>query len=88
MDIARLFTGAVQKDRREFDQLVNRCHRQAYNVAYRMTGNSSDAEDLTQESFSARLSILRPIRPQSAFENWLFRIMSRVFIDELRKRRN
>ncbi len=86
MDIARLFTGTVQKDRREFDQLVNRCHRQAYNVAYRMTGNSSDAEDLTQESFLRAYRFFDRYDRTLPFENWLFRIMSRVFIDELRKR--
>ena len=43
--------GAQDKDRREFDRLVERYHKQAYNVAYRMAGNHADAEDLTQEAF-------------------------------------
>ena len=86
MDFARLFTGVLRKDRNEFDQLVNRCHRQAYNIAYRMTGNHADAEDLTQESFLRAYRFFDRYNRDMPFENWLYRIMSRVFIDELRKR--
>jgi len=86
MDIARLLTGALRNDRREFDILVNRCHRQAYNIAYRLTGNHADAEDLTQESFLRAYRFFDRYNREMPFENWLYRIMSRVFIDELRKR--
>lgn len=86
MDFARLFTGVARNDRREFDALVQRCHRQAYNVAYRMTGNHADAEDLTQESFLRAFRFFDRYNREMPFENWLYRIMSRVFIDEIRKR--
>lgn len=86
MDIARLFTSAVKNDKREFDRLVARCHRQAYNIAYRMTGNRPDAEDLTQETFLRAYRFFDRYNRSMPFENWLYRIMSRVFIDELRKR--
>src|SRR5216684_2765377 len=86
MDFARLFTGVLKNDRKEFDRLVHRCHRQAYNIAYRLTGNSSDAEDLTQESFLRAYRFFDRYNRDMPFENWLYRIMSRVFIDELRKR--
>ena len=86
MDIARLFTQAVRTDRKEFDALVHRCHKQAYNVAYRMTGSHADAEDLMQESFLRAFRFFDRYNRAMPFENWLFRIMSRVFIDELRKR--
>lgn len=86
MDFARIFPGAIRNDRKEFDALVNRCHRQAYNIAYRMTGNHADAEDLTQESFLRAYRFFDRYNREMPFENWLFRIMSRVFIDEIRKR--
>jgi RNA polymerase sigma-70 factor (ECF subfamily) len=86
MDIARLFTGVQKNDRRDFDAFVQRCHRQAYNVAFRLTGNHADAEDLTQESFLRAYRFFDRYNRDMPFENWLYRIMSRVFIDELRKR--
>src|SRR5438552_15467856 len=86
MDLARLFTGALRNDRKEFDRLVTRCHRQAFNIAYRLAGNHADAEDLTQESFLRAYRFFDRYNRDMPFENWLYRIMSRVFIDELRKR--
>ncbi|CCW36088.1 RNA polymerase sigma factor, sigma-70 family [Chthonomonas calidirosea] len=88
MDIANLVTTSAkaQNDREEFDRLVRRCHRQAYNIAYRLTGNHADAEDLTQESFLRAYRFFDRYNRSMPFENWLYRIMSRVFIDELRKK--
>jgi RNA polymerase sigma-70 factor (ECF subfamily) len=51
-----------------------------------MTGNHADAEDLTQESFLRAYRFFDRYNREMPFENWLYRIMSRVFIDELRKR--
>src|SRR5262245_47416258 len=73
MDFARFFTGVLKNDRKEFDALVNRCHRQAYNIAYRMTGNHADAEDLTQESFLRAYRFFDRYNREMPFENWLYR---------------
>lgn len=86
MDIAQFISGVVKHDRKEFDRLVHKCHRQAYNIAYRMTGNHADAEDLTQETFLRAYRFFDRYNRDLPFENWLYRIMSRVFIDEIRKR--
>lgn len=86
MGLAELFSCSRKSDRAEFDILVHRCHRQAYNVAYRLTGNHADAEDLIQESFLRAYRFFDRYNREMPFENWLYRIMSRVFIDELRKR--
>lgn len=86
MGLTRIFSGVLNNDTSEFDRLVHRCHRQAYNVAYRLTGNQADAEDLTQESFLRAYRFFDRYNRDMPFENWLYRIMSRVFIDELRKR--
>ncbi|HLV81365.1 MAG TPA: sigma factor, partial [Chthonomonadaceae bacterium] len=42
---------AAPADHEEFEKLIERTQRQAYNMAYRMTGNRDDAEDLTQEAY-------------------------------------
>src|SRR5262249_53937686 len=86
MEWTRSLVGEARRDRQEFDALVRRCHRQAYNIAYRLAGNHADAEDLTQEAFLRAYRFFDRYNRQMPFENWLYRIISNVFIDEIRKR--
>jgi len=72
--------------RAEFDRLVERYHKQAYNIAYRMTGNHADAEDLTQEAFVRAFRFFGNYRRDWPFDNWLYKIMSNLFVDDLRRR--
>lgn len=76
----------LARPRREFDRLVQRYHKQAYNVAYRLTGNHADAEDLTQEAFLRAFRFFDNYRRDLPFENWLYRIMSNLFVDEVRRK--
>ena len=69
-----------------FDEYVRRYHRQAYNIAYRMAGNHADAEDITQEAFIRAYRFFDRYNRSLPFENWLYRIISNVFVDEIRKR--
>jgi RNA polymerase sigma-70 factor (ECF subfamily) len=77
---------AGNEDRREFDRLVERYHKQAYNIAYRMAGNHADAEDLTQEAFIRAFRFFGQYRRELPFDSWLYKIMSNAFIDRLRRR--
>lgn len=87
VELSNAITAACKsEDRKAFDQLVQRHHKQAYNVAYRMTGNHTDAEDLTQETFLKAYRFFDKYKRDMPFENWLYRIMSNLFIDWLRRR--
>ncbi|MBP6965069.1 MAG: sigma-70 family RNA polymerase sigma factor [Armatimonadetes bacterium] len=77
---------AQNEDRKVFDELVQRYHKHAYNVAYRMTGNSADADDLTQDTFLKAYRFFGNYNRSMPFENWLYRIMSNIFVDWLRRR--
>jgi len=78
-------TAANISPKEEFEQLFQRSYHRAYNAAYRMMGNASDAEDLTQEAFVRvwasfdRYDRTRPV------EGWLFRILSNLAIDRWRR---
>ncbi|MEI6431793.1 MAG: sigma-70 family RNA polymerase sigma factor [bacterium] len=74
------------RPKREFDGLVKRYHKQAYNIAYRLTGNHADAEDLTQEAFVRAFRFFDNYRRDLPFENWLYRIISNLFVDDLRRK--
>ncbi len=66
---------------------VARDHGQfLYNVAYRLAGNSDDAQDLVQEALIRVRRGLERYEPGS-LEGWLARIVTNVFLDEVRRRR-
>lgn len=57
-----------------------------YRLAYRLTGNAHDAEDLTQEVF-VRVYRSLPRYTPGSFEAWLHRITTNLFLDQVRRRR-
>src|SRR5213080_5598933 len=66
---------------------VARSHgRFLYTVAYRLTGNREDAEDLVQEVLLRIRRGLETYRPGS-MEGWLSRIATNAFLDDVRRRR-
>jgi RNA polymerase sigma-70 factor (ECF subfamily) len=62
-------------------------YRKVYNMAYRLTGNKTDAEDLTQEAYYRAYRSFSDYEGDRPFENWIFRIVTRLFLDLLRTRR-
>jgi len=56
-----------------------------YRLAFRLSGNAHDAEDITQEVFIRVFRSLDTFRPGS-FEGWLHRITTNVFLDLVRRR--
>src|SRR5438105_8464908 len=66
---------------------VARTHgRFLYNVAYRLAGNDDDAYDLVQEALLRVRKGLETYQPGS-MEGWLSRIVTNVFLDEVRRRK-
>src|SRR5262245_45616692 len=57
-----------------------------YNVAFRLAGNDDDAQDLVQESLIRVKKGLERYEPGS-LEGWLARIVTNVFLDEMRRRK-
>src|SRR5438132_540623 len=69
----------------EFETFFRRCYHRAYNAAFRMMGNASDAEDLTQEAFVRVWATFDRYDRSRPFEGWLFRILSNLAIDRWRR---
>ncbi len=72
----------------EFEGLLERTYSRAYSAAYRMMGNASDAEDLTQEAFVRVWAAFDRYDRSRPFEGWLFRIISNLAIDRWRRAGN
>lgn len=69
-----------------YEILVNRYQRPIYNLAYRISGNEADAQDIAQEAFVKAYQSLQSYNPQYSFKSWLFRITQNLSIDQLRKK--
>jgi RNA polymerase sigma factor (sigma-70 family) len=68
-----------------WDEVVREHADRVYRLAYRLTGNAHDAEDLTQETFIRVFRSLASYKP-GTFEGWLHRITTNLFLDMARRR--
>ena|SRR5215831_8605490 len=83
---AAAVTRARTGDREAFRELVERHSRHLFRLAYRMTGNEEDAEDVVQETFLRAYKSLARFEGQAEFGTWLHRIAANCAIDVLRRR--
>lgn len=75
-------------DREAYRVLVERHSAYVYRVAYRMTGNSHDAEEVVQEAFLRAYQKLRQFAGSANFATWVYRIAANYAIDRLRQKKN
>ncbi len=68
-----------------WDELVRQHADRVYRLAYRLSGNRHDAEDLTQETFIRVFRSVHNYQP-GTFEGWLHRITTNLFLDMVRRR--
>jgi RNA polymerase sigma factor (sigma-70 family) len=68
-----------------WEQIVENHSARVYRLAYRLTGNAHDAEDLTQEVFVRVFRSLHTYTP-GTFEGWLHRITTNLFLDSARRK--
>ena len=68
-----------------WDEIVEQHSDRVYRLAYRLTGNRQDAEDLTQEVFVRVFRSLDTYTP-GTFEGWLHRITTNLFLDQARRK--
>src|ERR687890_686721 len=69
-----------------WDEIVAQHSARVYRLAYRLTGNPHDAEDLTQEVFVRVFRSLSSYTP-GTFEGWLHRITTNLFLDSVRRKK-
>lgn len=69
-----------------WEEVVQTHAARVYRLAYRLTGDQHDAEDLTQEVFVRVFRSLSSYTP-GTFEGWLHRITTNLFLDMVRRRR-
>jgi RNA polymerase sigma-70 factor, ECF subfamily len=75
-------------EREAYRVLVERHSAYVYRVAYRMMGNSHDAEEVVQEAFLRAYQKLRQFAGNANFGTWVYRIAANYAIDRLRQKKN
>jgi RNA polymerase sigma-70 factor (ECF subfamily) len=84
-DLLRL---ALRGDEMAVTQLVQTYQQSVFNVCYRMLGESTEAEDATQEALMKALTNLASYDLERPFRPWLLRIASNECIDRIRRRKD
>ncbi|MGA8432411.1 MAG: sigma-70 family RNA polymerase sigma factor [Candidatus Sulfotelmatobacter sp.] len=77
---------AKQGNAEAFQALYDRHKRRVYSLCLRMTANTAEAEDLTQEAFLQLYRKIATFRGESAFSTWLHRLSVNVVLMHLRKK--
>jgi RNA polymerase sigma-70 factor (ECF subfamily) len=78
--------GAKQGDPNCFESLYNQHKRHVYALCFRITRNTAEAEDLTQEVFLQLFRKVATFRGDSAFSTWLHRVAVNVALMHLRRK--
>lgn len=74
-------------DSSAFAQVVQHYQTPVYNLAFRMLGDTAEAEDAAQETFLRAFARLKDYHPDRRFATWLLSIGAHFCIDRLRRRR-
>ncbi len=77
---------AQQGDAAAFERIYRLHSRRVYALCLRMVGNTTEAEDLTQEAFLQLFRKIHTFRGESAFSTWLHRLSVNVVLMRLRKK--
>lgn len=83
---AQLVARCLAGDLGAFEDLYRQHSTRLYNLAYRMLGNPTDAEDALQDIFLTAYRKLDSFRAASALSTWLYRLGMNVCLDRLRSK--
>ena len=87
-DDRTLIERAQAGDRSAFEVLVQRYDRQVLRLGLNLLGNAEDARDVYQEAFLKIYRNLHCFRFECAFYTWVYRIVTNLCLDHLRRRRS
>ena len=69
------------------ERAMSQYGKATYNFAFRLTNNEADARDLTQDAFIRVYRAWRSFEPGTSFLSWIYRIVTNLYRDELRRRK-
>jgi RNA polymerase sigma-70 factor (ECF subfamily) len=88
VDDAKLIREAQRGNTAAFEELVRQYDRPVLRLAIRLTGSEEDGQDIYQEAFLRAYLNLNRFRFESSFYTWIYRIVTNVCLDHLRKKQS
>jgi RNA polymerase sigma-70 factor (ECF subfamily) len=87
LDDDQLIRAAQRGDDMAFEQLVRKYDRAVLRIAVHLTGSTDDGQDIYQEAFLRAYVNLQRFRFECSFYTWIYRIVTNLCLDYLRKKR-
>lgn len=85
-DDAAVIRRCLEGDSNAFGILIDRYQRALFNTALRMTGDTEEAADISQEAFVKAYQRLREYQPEHKFFSWIYRILVNDTLNRLKQR--
>jgi RNA polymerase sigma-70 factor, ECF subfamily len=86
-DDAALIRRCQRGDVEAMNELIQAYQKHVFNLAFRLSGNYDDAQDIAQEAFIRVFNSINSFRGEANFSTWIYRIVTNVFLDERKKQR-
>jgi RNA polymerase sigma-70 factor, ECF subfamily len=86
-DDAALIRRCQRGDVEAMNELIQAYQKHVFNLAFRLSGNYDDAQDIAQEAFIRVFNSIHSFRGEANFSTWIYRIVTNVFLDERKKQR-
>jgi RNA polymerase sigma-70 factor (ECF subfamily) len=86
MDDLKIIESCLLGNTQMFSQLIDNYKNMVYNLAYRMSNNPQEAEDISQEAFLHTYQSLARFNPSYKFSTWLYQITLNIIRDRFKKK--
>ena len=86
MDELKIIESCLLGNTQIFSRLIGNYKNMVYNLAYRMSNNSHEAEDISQEAFLRAYQSLSRFNPSYKFSTWLYQITLNIIRDKFKKK--
>ena len=86
MDDLKIIESCLLGNTKVFSQLIDTYKDMVYSLAYRMSNNPQEAEDISQEAFLHTYQSLARFNPSYKFSTWLYQITLNIIRDKYKKK--
>jgi len=86
MDDLKIIESCLLGNTQVFSRLIDNYKNMIYNLAYRMSNNPQEAEDISQETFLRAYQSLARFNPSYKFSTWLYQITLNIIRDRFKKK--